>query len=450
MRLLPDRETVSASVVGLGYVGSCVAAILADRGIDVTGIDTDPLLLEELQEGYCRFNEKGLPELLEKGRASGRLTISGDHTTATSTDVVIITVGTPIDGDGRMAEEQLLGACEALSSTVRPGQLYIFKSTVPPGTTRNLVIPILERSGLECGRDFGVAFCPERLSEGTAIAELLSLPLVVGGSCAESREAADAFWQRGLGVRTLPCASLETAEMVKLADNWWIDHNIALANELAQFCHALGVDVLEVIAAANTIPKGNGNVNILLPSVGVGGSCLPKDPWMLWRSGQGLGVDLRSVPAARETNDSMPQFTLGLVVDGLARSGKDIAGSRVAVLGLAFKNNTGDLRATPTEPVVSGLRAAGVQVRVHDPLADARAVEELFGVRPEDSVREAVEGADCVAILAWHEAFESIDLPGLARYTSDGCLLVDGRAYFSRNTIDELQESGFTYHGIGR
>ncbi|MGP3912337.1 nucleotide sugar dehydrogenase [Nonomuraea sp. 10N515B] len=449
MRFLPDDE-LTVAVVGLGYVGSCLAAILADSGTDVIGIDIDAAHVAELNAGRCRFSEAGLPELLARWAGTERLRVTTDYARAAEADVVVVTVGTPVHEDGTLKDTQLRSACEELSKYLRPGGLLVFKSTVPPGMTRELVVPLLQQRGLMCGADFGLAFCPERLSEGEALRELRSFPIVAGGWCADSTEAAAEFWRRSMGAEVIVCDSIEAAEMVKLADNWWIDHNIALANELARVCGLLDVDVLDVIAAANSIPKGNGNVNILLPSVGVGGSCLTKDPWMVWRAARDRGVDLRTIPAARAVNDSMPAHTFDLIAGELAKLGKPVAGSKVAVIGLAFKNNTGDLRATPTRPVVAALREAGAEVAIFDPLVDEDEAEKTFGLPMSPGVAEAVEGADCLAVLAWHKAFEAIDLVRLKRRTADSCVVVDGRAYYSKETIAMLQESGFAYRGIGR
>ncbi|MER6947328.1 nucleotide sugar dehydrogenase [Nonomuraea sp. NPDC000554] len=450
MRFLPSREDITAGVVGLGYVGSCVAATLADNDVHVTGVDTDAALVAELSRGHCRFSEAGLPELVSRWAGTPRLRVTDDCEAVASADVVIVTVGTPIRDRGVLMDHQLKSACEDLSRHIRPGQLLIFKSTVPAGMTRELVVPLLERSGLKCGADFGLAFCPERLSEGNALNELRSFPIVVGGWCDDSTEAAAAFWERTVGVDVIRCASLETAEMVKLADNWWIDHNIAMANELAKVCDVLGVDVLDVVSAANSIKKGNGNVNILLPSVGVGGSCLTKDPWMVWRSAQDRGVDLRTIPAAREVNDGMPRYTFDLVVDELAKFGRTPADAKVAVLGLAFKNNTGDLRATPTQPVIAALCEAGADVTLFDPLVDDDEAEKTFGLRPSSSIEEAVQDADCLAVLAWHKQFEALDFAELRKRVAASCALIDGRAYYSRETIARLRQLGFAYRGIGR
>jgi UDP-N-acetyl-D-mannosaminuronic acid dehydrogenase len=380
--------------------------------------------------------------------AAGRLRVTADYSAAGAADVVLITVGTPVRDDGSLAAEQLSQACAELSPHVRAGQLIVLKSTVPPSTTRTLVLPLLERDGRRGGLDFGLAFMPERLAEGTALRELRTFPMVAGGFDLDSTRAAARFWRTALGVEVMELDSLEAAEIVKLADNWWIDLNIALGNELAKFCALFDADVLDVIAAANTIPKGTGQVNILLPSVGVGGSCLTKDPYMVWHSARRRGLDILTAPAAREVNAGMPEYTAQMIIDSLTTLGKDPAAARIAVLGLAFKNNTGDLRATPVQGTVAALVKAGAEVRLFDPLVDTAQAAELFGINPAETVRDAVVDADCVAVLALHREFEDIDFTALPVAAS--CVLVDGRAYYSKAKIAALSGQGYIYRGIGR
>ena len=311
-----------------------------------------------------------------------------------------------------------------MSAHLRQGQLLVLKSTVPPGTTRDVVLPLLQRSGLVCGEDFGLAFTPERFAEGTALREVRSLPIVVGGMDPASKRDAAEFWHRALGVEVVPLDSPEAAEIVKLADNWWIDLNIALANELAKFCGAHNVDVLDVIAAANTVPKGKGMVNILLPSVGVGGSCLVKDPWMVWHSARRRGVEIHTAPAGRKVNLGMPEYTAQLIIDELLRLGKDPATSTVAVLGAAFKNNTGDLRATPVEGVVTALAKAGATVRVYDPLVDPLQAEALLGVAPVP----AAGGRPGRGLRRHHGLPPRVPGPRLRRAARRGAVRGPGRA----------------------
>lgn len=448
MRFLPEHQNFKVAIVGLGYVGSCFAAMLADRGCDVVGVDNDDRLIDELGAGHCRYQEEGLADLLFSGLAAGRLRVTTDYAAVREADVVLIAVGTPVRADGSLVDDQLSGACAEVGRHLRDGHLVMVKSTVPPGATRTLVRPLLERGGLTAGVDFGLAFTPERFAEGTALRELRRLPIVVGGLDAASTDAAAEFWRTTFEVDVFPLASPESAEIVKLADNWWIDLNIALANELAKFCALFGVDVLDVIKAANTVPKGQGNVNILLPSVGVGGSCLVKDPWMVWRAARERGLEILTAPIGREVNAGMPEYTAQIIIDELVRLGKRPAASTVAVLGLAFKNDTGDLRATPVEGAVTALKKAGLQVRVYDPLVDPVQAEELVDIKPAATLREAVQDADCVAMMTLHKEFTGIDFAELPVATS--CLVLDGRAYFSQEKITSLRRLGYVYRGVGR
>ncbi|WP_370024137.1 nucleotide sugar dehydrogenase [Planotetraspora sp. GP83] len=436
------------AIVGLGYVGSCMAAILTDRGLDVTGVDINPDLVSELTQGHCRYQEDGLPDLLRSATEDGRLKVTADYAGVRDTDVVIIAVSTPVHEDGSLLDDQLRDACLRLSAHLREGQLVLVKSTVPPGTTKGFVLPLLTASGLVAGEDFGLAFTPERFAEGTALRELRALPIAVGGINAESTQAAADFWRRALDVRVIPMDSPEAAEIVKLADNWWIDLNIALANELAKFCAKFDVDVLDVITAANTVPKGSSNINILLPSIGVGGSCLVKDPWMVWHTARLRGLEIHTARVGREINAEMPDYTAQLIVNELVGVGKDPTESTVAILGLAFKNDTGDLRATPVEGVITALKKTGIQVRAFDPLVDPVQAEEQLELRPVGTLDEAVRDADCVAVLAHHRDFANIDFATLP--VASSCLVLDGRAYYSKEKIAELRRLGYVYRGIGR
>ncbi|GAA1458392.1 nucleotide sugar dehydrogenase [Nocardiopsis exhalans] len=442
-----DRRPTVA-VIGLGYVGSCLTGVLSDRGHDVIGVDTDTTLVNELARGHCRFREEGLPESLARGLEAGRVRFLPDQRAVGEADTVLITVGTPVREDGSLAVDQLARACDELSRHLRRDQLVIVKSTVPPGTTSGRVRACLERSGLVAGEDFGLAFAPERLAEGTAMRELRGLPMVVGGLEAQSTRAAADFWRRGLGVEVITVGSPEAAEIVKLADNWWIDLNIAMANELARYCELFGVDAHEVIPAANTVPKGSGTINVLTPSVGVGGSCLTKDPWMVWHSARERGLELRTPVAGREANTAMPDHAADTVLAELERMGHRREGNRVAVLGLSFKNDTGDLRETPALPFVTHLEKAGTDVVLFDPLVDPGEALRVFGREPAPSLKAAVADADCVAVLAYHRELAAVDLTALP--VPRPCLFFDGRAHLSREYVERLRASGFVYRGIGR
>ncbi|HVB45042.1 MAG TPA: nucleotide sugar dehydrogenase [Streptosporangiaceae bacterium] len=450
MRFLPAGSDPKVAVVGFGYVGCCVGVTLAEAGISVSGVDSDPRLIGEMRAGHCRFNDPGLADALGRVLRAGTLALSTGYEDVPDADVIIISVGTPVDAGRRVVTDYLESACSALADQLRAGQLVILKSTVAPGTTEDLVRPLLEKGGLVQGRDFGLAFCPERLAEGNALAQFRTIPMVIGACDPDSALAASTFWARALGVAVLQFASPQVAELVKLTDNWWIDANVALANELAMLCGALGVDVLDVIAGANSLPKGDSHVNVLLPGVGVGGSCLTKDPWILWGTARDHGQRLTIAQAARQVNDEMPGYTHDLILASLADLGKDPASSRVAVLGLAFKNNTNDLRHTPVRPVVQALARGCGEVRIYDPLVTGEAALAEFGLRQAPSFEQAVADADCVAVLAGHEAFQAMDFADLAGRVRMPCLIVDGRAYYRRERIEAMRALGFGYRGIGR
>lgn len=450
VRFLPDSHAPTVAVVGFGYIGSCLGTTLAERGMKVTGIDSNHMLINELRHGRCPVPEPGLAEAVTRLAASPRMTYTTSYESAGVADVILITVGTPLDPEHQLVPDQLEEACGQLASRLRPGQLVLVKSTVPPGTTREVLVPLLERGGLIAGRDFGLAYCPERLAQGNALRQLAELPVLVGGYDPDSTAAAVQFWKRALDVPVQTLADPETAEMIKLATNWWIDANVALANELARLCAPYQVDVLDVIAAANALPKGEGRVNILLPSVGVGGSCLTKDPWMAWRAAADRGITLETVRTARQVNDGMPAVAGQLILDELTRLGKVPPSCVVAILGVAFKSNTGDLRNTPVTEVVDALRTAGVTVRLFDPLADPAEVADRFGLPPASTVDAAVSGVDAIAILAGHQEFHRLDYARLRTRVAMPCLIFDGRMYYPADTIADLSRLGYRYRGMGR
>jgi len=450
MRFFSSLPRSRVAVVGFGYIGTCLGVALADRGNTVVGVDSDHDLVDDLRAGRSPVPEPGLAEAMATCVGSSRLSFTTDYDVTRDVDVVLITVGTPVDESGAVVITALEQACRELCSRLRPGQLVVVKSTVAPGTTRTLVAPILAGSGLVPDQDFGLAYCPERLSEGCALAQLGELPVVVGGLGEDSANAAAAFWRSAMEVSVQVVASADVAEVVKLASNWWIDCNVAIANELARFCAGFDVDVLDVIRTANSLPKGDGRVNILLPSVGVGGSCLTKDPWMTWRAGRDRGVALETIETARRINDAMPEYTSVTIFDELLKMGRDPATARVAILGVAFKSGTGDMRNTPVREVVRSLQAAGPELRVFDPLADPAEIEAELGLSPSRNLDAAVAGVDAVAVLAGHRPFREIDMMWLRDRVAMPCLVFDGRMYYPRAEIERMTRLGFRYRGIGR
>ncbi|SBS75573.1 Nucleotide sugar dehydrogenase [uncultured Mycobacterium sp.] len=436
------------AVVGFGYIGTVIGAVLADRGWPVTGIDVRQNVVDEINQGRSHVPEPGLGELVATNVGVGRLRATTDFGAIADNDFIVVTVGTPLGPDYEPIVDDITAAARAVGEHLRPGHLVILKSTVPPDTTETLVKPILEEaSGLRAGVDFGLAFCPERLAEGQAIHELTSIPVVVGAVDERSARACATLWRHALGVESIVVDDPRTAEMVKLADNLWIDLNIAMANEMAKVCDRLGMDVLQVIAAANSMPKGSHNVNILMPSMGVGGYCLTKDPWFVNHLGETLGLDLSVPKTSRTVNDTMPTYTYGLLTQLLADQGKAIETSKIAVLGIAFKNNTGDCRLTPTKYVVELLEQSGCQLSVHDPWVPDEEAHTVTKIPLTPDIESAVKDADALVVLAGHREFHQIPLASLADLAATGCVFLDGRNSFDPAAA---RAAGFIYKGIGR
>ena len=440
--------SVRVAVVGFGYVGACVGAALAARRYQVIGIDSRTEIVEGINRGEVTISEPGLGDLVRQSVSDGHLTASTDISLIADASVVIVTVGTPINDDVPDTS-QVIKVCEQLVSHLQKGQLVILKSTVLPFTTERTLLPILESTGLKVGEDFYLAFCPERLAEGRALKELQILPVVVGGVEPESTKRAAEFWEEALELPTIRVANARTAELSKLADNLWIDVSIALGNELALLSDSLDVDVLEVIEAANSLPKGRHHVNILLPSVGVGGSCLTKDPWFVDHLARENGIELKLPATGRAINDAMPGHTVRIIDEELKARGKKLEDSSVAVLGLAFKDNTGDIRETPAKPVVQLLEESGCDLRVFDPLVTDEAVATITSLAPSKDVEDAISGADCVAFLTGHDDFRRLTIEEIAD-AAPGAVVIDGRMYFDHDHISQMRDAGLHYRGIGR
>lgn len=445
--MISASERRKVAVVGLGYVGLSIASVLARRGARVLGIDRREDVVDKINAGMCPVREPMMDALVRRVVNLGKLSAHTDPAVAGEAEVIIISVGTPLDSNYRPDTGQLKSALDDISPYLAGGKAVILKSTVPPGTTRKSAEYLAARTGLMPGRDFSMACCPERLAEGRMIKDIETIPVVVGGLIPENTREISAFW-RGMGWETITVSGPEEAEMAKLADNLWIDINIAIANELCMVCHRMGLDVLEVIGAANTLPKGSGRVNILLPGPGVGGSCLVKDPWFLHHLGEKYGLTLNLPASGRKTNDSMPGYTVKILEEELKKTGLGLERARVTVLGLSFKQDTGDTRFSPSLPLIRLLCEAGAIVRAHDPWVEPGHAREITtGLAVVDSdIKQAVQGSNAVVFMVGHPEF--LQGAGYWRDMLDkGCLVMDCRHIFDPA---EMIEAGIKYISPGR
>jgi UDP-N-acetyl-D-mannosaminuronic acid dehydrogenase len=411
-------------VLGLGYIGLPTASMFATHGWRVIGVDVNSHIVQVLNGGGVHIEEVGLGALVHDAVASGNLLIKCAPEPA---DVFIVAVPTPIKADKTADMRAVTVATESLVPHLQPGNLVVLESTSPPGTTVDLVRPILERSGLKAGRDFKLAYSPERVLPGQILKEMVDNARVIGGiDCASAEAGRELYAAFVKGEIILTDAT--TAEMVKLMENTFRDVNIALANEFALIAEKRGVNVWDAVEIANRHPR----VKILRPGPGVGGHCIAVDPWFLVEAAP---EQARLIRQARLVNDGMPEHVVEMVQRMMANTGN------VAVLGLTFKAGVDDTRESPALEVTSRLIAAGWEVRAFDP--HVRDLPALNG-HLAASLEDAIQGADAVVILVDHAEFKLL--------TPDRFTPMRGRVVIdTRNCLDARawQSSGFDIARVG-
>lgn len=379
--LLPPAPLRSVAVIGAGYVGLPLCLHLAKAGLNVTAVDIDEQVVREVNERRAKIEEKeDFESFFEDPDVQSNLRA---QTTPVAADAFVIAVPTPVDHETKQPDlRALIAAAESILPFLRPGNLVVVESTIPPLTTEDLVRPILEKSGLRVGSDLLLAHCPERVLPGNIMAEAVFNARIVGGVDQRSgRRAAELL---GCFVKgKLLMTNARTAEFVKLIENSYRDVNVAFANQVAVLCERLGIEAGEAIELANHHPR----VDILKPGIGVGGHCIPVDPWFLVAACPDLSGVLR---AARQLNDSMPERTAAKICAAV----EGVEAPRVVCLGATYKPNVRDLRESPALDVYKILQSRGLDVSLYDPLIPEMAC---------DSVLAAARGADALAILVPHD-----------------------------------------------
>lgn len=439
-----SKGRLKVAVVGCGWMGLPTALLFAEAGVKVIGVVKDEDEAEKLNRGESTIAEPGVEELLRKHLGSGAFKATTDTKTATAqTDASLIIVPTLVGKGKRPDYSAVIDACRGIGRGLRRGCLVILESTVGPGITEELVKPELEAySGLKAGKDFGLAYSPIRASAGTVLRDLASYPRIVAGIDERSFEKAAALLSLIVKGGIIKVRDLKTAEAVKLFENIYRDVNIALANQLALFCEAAGIDVAEAFNAANTQP----HCHLHKPGVGVGGHCLPSNPYFLLERARKLKVNLDLVRLARRINDSMPMHTIRLITAALRSCGKTLKGSHVAVLGASFKEDIKEARYSPSIQIAEKLMRRGVKVTLYDPYFASHELN-VPGVKVTDSIDDCVRGADCVLIAVAHSAFKQLDVARLAKLVNMPAALVDGKQVVKP---EEARKVGFLYAGVGR
>jgi UDP-N-acetyl-D-glucosamine dehydrogenase len=391
-------------VIGLGYVGLPLAVELARNRVRTIGFDVDTRKVSDLAAGRSYIPD--VPsEQVAQAVNSGLLAPTTDPASLAEADVIDICVPTPLRKTKDPDLSYVVKAVETTAAVLRKGQLVILESTTYPGTTDEVVKPALEAKGLKAGVDFYLAFSPERVDPGNPTYQTKNIPKVVGGYDEASTDVAQTFYQQVVDT-VVPVSSTRAAEMVKLLENTFRAVNIGMVNELALMCHRMGIDVWEVIDAAKTKPFG---FMPFYPGPGLGGHCIPIDPFYLsWKAKQ-FNFEARFIELAGQVNGSMPEYVVNRVAEALNEHRKPLNGSRVHLLGVAYKRDIDDVRESPALDVIELLKRRGASVSYSDPYVAAveHGSHELTGI----SIAEAVAaGTDCAVIVTDHKAF---DYPGI-------------------------------------
>jgi UDP-N-acetyl-D-glucosamine dehydrogenase len=406
------------AIVGAGYVGVPLAQVFGEAGVGVVLLDVDAGRVNTLNRGESYIEDvpsESLRALVE----SGAVAATTDYDAMRETDAVLVALPTPLSPNREPDLSIVLGAVKKIGERLRPGHLVVLESTTYPGTTREEVLPLLAESGLEVGKDFHLAFSPERVDPGRTDWTTKTTPKIVGGLTPACAERAVEFYRRAIDT-VIPVSSPEAAELTKLLENIFRSVNIALVNELAQLCDRMHVDVWEVVEAAATKPFGFMSFK---PGPGLGGHCLPVDPFYLSWKAREYDFYTEFIELAGKINENMPYFCAEKITRALNANEKAVKGSRIHLVGVAYKADVGDLRESPALKLMELLREEGADVSYHDPHVAELPEHELSS----QELDGAVDAADCVAIVTAHSG---IDYGALAERAS---LLVDFRNATGKN-----------------
>ena len=422
---LPDISSLRIALVGLGYVGLPLAVEFGKR-YPTIGFDINPARVAELRQGRDSTLEVAAGELA----ASPQLCFTSDLEAIRDCSVYVVTVPTPIDAARRPDLTPLVKASEAIGKVLKRGDVVVYESTVYPGCTEEVCIPILERvSGLAFNHDFFAGYSPERINPGDKLHRVADILKVTSGSTPEAAVLVDGLYASIIRAGTHKASSIKVAEAAKVIENTQRDLNIALVNDLAMLFNKLGIDTLEVLEAAGT----KWNFLPFRPGL-VGGHCISVDPYYLTHKAQEVGHHPDVILAGRRTNDGMGAYVAGEVIRLMVRKGINPVRARVLVLGLAFKENCPDLRNTRVVDIVAALKGYDVQVDVHDPWVNAVEAEHEYGLRPLSDPEAGVY--DGIIVAVGHSQFAEWGVGRIRGFGKPGCVVYDVKYVFPRDAVD--------------
>ncbi|MDP2683930.1 MAG: nucleotide sugar dehydrogenase [bacterium] len=429
-KLVNNNKAVS--IVGLGYVGLPLAALCVEKGYKVYGVAKGKKKLNMINKGINPLTDE---ERITNTIAKKKIIASTKFDSVKKSDIIIICVPTPVDEFYNPDLTPIKSATKSVGNFLKRGQLVIVESTINPGVCEEVVKPILEEvSGMEAGKDFYLAHCPERINPGDPKWNVTNIPRVVGALSAKGLQLAMAFYKSILDAPVRGMKSIKEAEASKIIENSFRDINIAFVNELAKSFDKLGIDLYDVIQGAATKPFA---FMPHWPSVGVGGHCIPVDPYYLIERARLAGFDHKFLKLAREINNSMPKYTVGILTAELNKLGKSVFNTDIGILGLSYKANVADMRETPSKKVIKILKERGAKVHLFDPY-----FKEQSTVK---SLEELLKKSFAVVVVTNHREFVEMDLKKLK---NNGVkIIIDGKNCLDKEKIKKL---GLVYKGIGR
>lgn len=426
-------------IVGTGYVGIPVAAMFADKGFNVIGINRTKDKVDLINKGLCPIegDEPNLPELIKKVVKNKKLVATTDYSYCKDADAILICVETPFDSEKWEPHyDSLKSALTSVANNMSKGCLVIVESTIAPTTMETLVKPILENtSKMKVGKDFLLGNCPERVMPGKLLYNIENLSRVCGGINKETTDKMLELYSHIVKGELYPTDCI-TAEVVKTAENAYRDVEIAFANEVALICEKLGINVYEVRELVNKAPYRN----MHFPGAGVGGHCLPKDSLLLSYGVKGIMIPELMI-LARNLNKNMPIHTAGLLLNVFKEKGINIKGKKVTVCGFAYLENSDDTRNTPALDIINTLKEKGAIIQVHDPF-----VKGYEGIEIKKNFYESIDGSDAIVFVTAHSEYKKLDL-GKIKKLMNTPIIVDGRNIFEK---EDVIKRGFTYKGVGK
>jgi len=449
---ITDHEP-KVCVIGVGTIGLPLATFLASKGFYVTGLDINPKRVEQINSGTVVYE---YAEMLKQVTSEGKLKATIDTEKALeNVEVLFICVPTPLDDKNELDIYNLFDVAKRISPHLKKGMILIFESSVAIGTTKKISKHIEDLTGLKFGNELGLAYCPERYNPTPSLKKgphdlefnvkargesftLDEIGRVIGGIDSKSTKIAQAFYSQFITASITELSSIEAAEATKLLENIFRDVNIALVNELAKIYPKLGLNIFEIIDAANTKPFA---FMPHYPGAGVGGECIPVDTWYLISQAKKLGIDTKLLKTARQVNDSMPEHMIAILENELRKFNKEIGSSKISILGLCYKKNLSDTRLSPTFPIIELLSSKNAEVIVCDPVC-----ENISSTIKCTPISETFKNSDAILLVTDHNEFATLDFEKIKNEMRTP-IVIDGRNFFSNEKLTSL---GFNYKAIGK